>query len=272
MGPVPSIFPLKFSWYGSHCPYNLPRKQSALASRSTLQQNLPMDDLSFIKGESPRNDPFFAEEDRPLCAADLLTASAPGTAGIKRLRDSHHQIAALLASGMAAREVAAATGYSENRIALLKGDPAFKGLLEFYRGKNREQLERVIDRVKVLGLDALAELQERLETNAEDFTNADLMRLLGLTLDRAGFGPTKKLEVRSGLTPEEIAVLKAATVGRERIIDAQTTDAQWSEDRPGNSGRDVLGGSGVRSLPKPGSEGEGESVRAEVGEGAEEAA
>lgn len=230
-----------------------------------------MDDLSFITGSRAPQDPFFAEEERALCAADLLAKSAPGTAAIKRLRDSHHQIAAMLAAGVTATEVAATTGYSEIRISLLQSDPAFKGLLEFYRGRTRESLEKVIDRIKVLGLDALAELQERLDQSPEDFTNADLMRLVGLTMDRAGYGATKKIEVSQGLTREEIEALKQAAKQRERVVDAQTIDAEWSEASPESDGRSEVGGARVLAFSQPRLEGGGEGVREEAGEGAKTA-
>lgn len=74
-------------------------------------------------------------EVRPLTRADLALLALPAvkTDLVKGIRDSHHDVARLLVSGMTLQEVAAATGYSVNRISQLKGSPAFQELMALKR-------------------------------------------------------------------------------------------------------------------------------------------
>src|SRR5215472_1686654 len=52
---------------------------------------------------------------------------------VMRFRDAHHWVAKFLVAGLSVTEVAAATGYSMNRIMQLKQVPAFQNLMEDYR-------------------------------------------------------------------------------------------------------------------------------------------
>jgi hypothetical protein len=61
---------------------------------------------------------------------------------IKRIRDHHHHIARLIAQGKRTTEVAREVGYSISRISILKGDPAFRQLVEMYRA-NYAQLDEI---------------------------------------------------------------------------------------------------------------------------------
>jgi hypothetical protein len=61
---------------------------------------------------------------------------------IKRIRDHHHFIARLIAQGKRTTEVAREVGYSISRISILKGDPAFRQLVEMYRA-NYGQLDEI---------------------------------------------------------------------------------------------------------------------------------
>jgi hypothetical protein len=61
---------------------------------------------------------------------------------IKRIRDHHHHIARLVAQGKRTTEVAREVGYSISRISILKGDPAFRQLVEMYRA-NYAQLDEI---------------------------------------------------------------------------------------------------------------------------------
>lgn len=59
---------------------------------------------------------------------------------IKRIRDHHHFIARLVAKGWRTGDVAREVGYSISRISILKGDPAFRQLVEMYRS-NYDQID-----------------------------------------------------------------------------------------------------------------------------------
>lgn len=65
---------------------------------------------------------------------------------VKRLRDSHHMVARLLALGIRPlRLVAQRTGYTESRIAVLQGDPAFQQLIAEYRKTVDDEYTEVAD-------------------------------------------------------------------------------------------------------------------------------
>ena len=81
----------------------------------------------------------------PLTSIDLedLDKVAERPSSIKRIRDHHHQIARLIAQGRRTTEVAKEVGYSISRISILKGDPAFRQLIEMYR-TNYSQLDEIV--------------------------------------------------------------------------------------------------------------------------------
>ena len=72
---------------------------------------------------------------RPLTEADLSHLREPSARQpIQKLKDSHHRVARLLASGIYKdTEVAAMTGYSVAMIGILKRDPANIELIAHYR-------------------------------------------------------------------------------------------------------------------------------------------
>lgn len=71
-----------------------------------------------------------------LTEADIAE-HRPAKAGgyVKKLRDSHHMVARLVAFGLNNTEVGARTGHTRHHIGLLRKDPAFNDLVEKYRQK-----------------------------------------------------------------------------------------------------------------------------------------
>jgi hypothetical protein len=61
---------------------------------------------------------------------------------LKRIRDHHHFIARLIAQGKRTTEVAKEVGYSISRVSILKGDPAFRQLVEMYKA-NYNQIDQI---------------------------------------------------------------------------------------------------------------------------------
>ena len=143
---------------------------------------------------------------RDLTAEDILALeTAPPieseTPFIAKLRSTHHNLARLLAEGIADVEASMITGYSISRISLLRRDPAFSDLLSYYEEQKREIFLNVHERLSGFGLQVLEELQERLDDNPEKFTVSELRDLMTATLDRGGYGPksTTALDIR--ITP-----------------------------------------------------------------------
>lgn len=157
------------------------------------------------------------EEVRELEEADLaLLGEERGVKphGIKKLRDRHHALARCLADGLTDAEASAVTGYDGSRISVLKGDPAFKELVEFYRANRDAQYVEMHEALAGLGRDAVLELRDRMEDEPEKFTNKELRELVTNLADRTGHGPTSKQEHTH--TVNVGARLEAA---RQRMID-----------------------------------------------------
>ena len=132
-------------------------------------------------------DPQF-EEARELTLDDLGGLPAPAPNRVERLRDSHHALARVLASGLAISEASAITGYSIPRIHRLLEAPAFEELVAFYAARGQAAVANLTDRMSILGHSAAAELQERLDETPDKFSNQGLLKVLEVTADRTGHG------------------------------------------------------------------------------------
>lgn len=111
---------------------------------------------------------------------------------VLKIRNTHHALARLLAEGRKQVEVSAITGYSPSYISTIQNDPAFKNLIAYYKGQVEEQFTSVHERLAALSMLSAEELQERLATDPDSFTNRELNELLELTADRTGFGPQSR--------------------------------------------------------------------------------
>lgn len=161
-------------------------------------------------------------------ASPISTSEAPS---IAKLRQIHHEIARLLASGLNETEVAASTGYSISRVSILKQDPSFKELLAYYSQKSEEVFIDVRKRLAMLGTDAVAELQDRLDFKPDSLTNTQLIEITKATLDRAGYNPVAKSEnVQVLLTGDELARMKSKIGGANvRVVDTLSSGSGLTE-------------------------------------------
>lgn len=142
-----------------------------------------------------------AEVIRPLTAADLALIPAPGYQAngaphLKKIREAHHRLAALVAGGATLREINEETGYSYSRISILKGDPSFAELVEFYK---REATERNIDlvvdlqkRIFALAVDSVDELHSLILDTPEAVSPDQKIDIAKFATDRSGHGPQSK--------------------------------------------------------------------------------
>lgn len=124
---------------------------------------------------------------RGLTSEDLGKLQSPDSLGtspipIQALRASHHNLAQVLARGTPDSEAALITGYSPTRISILKKDPSFAELMASYKTIREHVFVDTLERMKILGLSTLDELQERLETTPERWTNRELMEMAELLL------------------------------------------------------------------------------------------
>ena len=174
---------------------------------------------------------------RPLTAEDAAAAhSAPEGAlptshapVVKQLRSRHHTLAQMLAQGMSEQIAAITSGYSLSRISILKADPAFKELLQYYTTQNKLVAIEVAERMAQLTGEALEELQNRLDEESDSVTNKELMALSEMLLDRTGHGKSQTVKLTHGVDDETLELLKANVNGKKQ---GQITDLSAEDGRP----------------------------------------
>lgn len=111
---------------------------------------------------------------------------------VKRLRDSHHAVAKLLARGMTPTQVSLQTGYAPSRISTLQNDPAFQEMLAFYRQDNEAVAEAVEAQFLGVAMDAKQAIQERLLDEGEEVSLTTLNEIFKTFADRAGYAPIQR--------------------------------------------------------------------------------
>lgn len=124
---------------------------------------------------------------RPLTSEDVPALMNPAPLNSKptplqSIRHSHHQLARLIAAGKPDQEISLITGYSPAYISSLKLGQDFKALLEYYATQKELIFVDVMERMKVLGLNSVDEIQRRFEDSPESFTTQQLMDLSELML------------------------------------------------------------------------------------------
>jgi hypothetical protein len=183
--------------------------------------------------------PIAAVETRQLVEADLaLLATERGVTStpIKRLRDSHHALARALAVGCTPAQAQVITGYSNSRISVLQADPAFQELVSHYRGMETDVHADMVERMKTLGLDALGELQERLEEDPSKFSEGLLLDVVKTLADRTGAGPSTK-QTNVNVSVDYADMIRAARERSARVIDHSPVlapPARPGEEEPGS--------------------------------------
>lgn len=133
-------------------------------------------------------------------------------ASLKDIRHTHHQLARLLALGVDEVKAARVCNYSPSRVSVLKSDPAFIEVLNYYSTQVDDAFVDVVETIKGLSLGALQELSKRLEEKPESLTNTHLIELSKAMLDRSGNGPSSTTNVNARIatvSATEIARIKA---------------------------------------------------------------
>lgn len=182
-----------------------------------------------IGGETPRtkgraSKHISAVKARDLTSADLAllevegnrTTSAPKP--IAKIKNSHHALAKALAGGMKDVEASIVTGYDPSRISILKGDPSFKALIDFYRDNLNAVFADLHQRMSGLSIEAADRLREMLEDDENKVSATVLLDILKTTADRTGYAPTMKAEIKTlHLTPEDLTRLNNETNETNRV-------------------------------------------------------
>lgn len=148
-------------------------------------------DLGSARGGRKPAKPLEVEVVREIVREDLPGIQSPplGSALVPALREvraSHHRLAELIAKGTPGVEISAITGYSQSYISTLQHSPAFAELVDYYSTQNAAIYVDVMDRLRVLGLSTIEELQRRIDESPDKPSLRELMELVQLTV----VGPT----------------------------------------------------------------------------------
>ena len=164
---------------------------------------------------------------RELTAADLqmpakVVTKAPA---IAHLRDRHHALARVLATGTSEGEASVITGYSPSRISILKADPQFQELVSFYRETSTEVVADFRQRMALVGITATAILSDRLEDAPDDISTGLMNDIVKTMADRTGHAPQKgptaqvsihvELQDRMQRARERLAAFNGKTINHE---------------------------------------------------------
>jgi hypothetical protein len=164
---------------------------------------------------------------RPLERADLaaLQQKSTGNATVSKMRDSHHVIARLIASGLTISETAARAGYSATRVGVLvNGNPAMQELIAKYRDIATKAWAESQDEYYAFiysnGLKAQRMIADQLDEADEKNVDVPLNRLLSIAADSADrVGYTKK-STTLNINVDFAAKLEAARKRSAKVIDA----------------------------------------------------
>ncbi len=124
---------------------------------------------------------------RPLTEADLSHLRERSVKqDVQKLKDSHHRVAQLLASGMYKDyEVAAICGYSLAHIKNIKDYPATQDLIAHYRALSFNENADAISETKERSLRIMTKADRRLEDILDDDeTPMSPQQLLAISADR----------------------------------------------------------------------------------------
>lgn len=125
---------------------------------------------------------------------------------LKRIKERHHSVARLIASGVSQTLVAQFSGYDEQYLSVLLNNPAMTELITLYRIEYGKSSEIIAEKLRSVGTQALERIEERIPSMDD---NA-LVQTAKLGLDRSGHGPTStvnKLEEKHIIDHAEIARL-----------------------------------------------------------------
>lgn len=178
--------------------------------------------------------PLSAEVLGPLVVADLeMLGNTKGYSipAIKRISERHHALARCIVAGASMSEAALICGYDISRISILKNDPSFKELLQFYTDSKDRAFRDTQSKLAGIASDALDELQTRLEDAPDKIPLDKLMQLVSLGADRTGNGPssTQTLNLNSGVA-ERLQNARERVANRRTEIDS--TVVPFTKDPP----------------------------------------
>lgn len=175
---------------------------------------------------------------RELTPADIarLDSGERGSIpAVKSLRDSHHRVARLIASGMRLTDVAYETGYSLTRIYTLNATPAFKELVESYRDPENHSFyisrDHYYETLYGNMVKAERQISDRLDKADEEGDLLSIRELASISrdaADRTGYG---KRSMHVNFNGDFATALEKAVKRSSKVIEG-TTEPPATETRP----------------------------------------
>ena len=171
---------------------------------------------------------------RPLTREDMTTLLAPTARGLivspDRIRDSHHRVARMAASGMKQIDIAAKTGYSTHRVCIILGSPAMVDLIAKYREmvdqSFMESTKEEYDMAREIYRKSQRLVLDKLEAAEIDELDIPLRDLNAIRADGEDrFGVTKK-STNINLNADFAAELEAALARSNRVIDERVIEVE----------------------------------------------
>lgn len=153
----------------------------------------------------------------------LSGGGAPGD--LKKLREKHHSVARLIASGLQQSLVATMSGYTPQYVGVLLNSPAMQELVELYRIQYGSSAQIIGEKLRTVALQGVEEIAARLssEEGRKGMSANDLIGVAKLGLDRSGHGPQSSHHIVSenhNIDHAKLAELnaKAKEGSRDRIV------------------------------------------------------
>lgn len=151
----------------------------------------------------------------------------------ERIRDSHHNVARLAASGLAQNEIASRCGFTPSRISMLLQSPAMQELVSYYRAQVNEAWSANRDHYFELVFSNMVKAErmiaDQLDDAEEGATAPKLKDLITIARDGADRTGYMKKEARLNVSASFASQLEAA-ITRSKQVQGETEILQLPQD------------------------------------------
>lgn len=153
--------------------------------------------MALPRGRIAKAKPIVSIRDLTRVDLEALKERRVAVPTVARFRDPHHRLARLCALGLRDRQIAEQSGYSLQRLAAMRTDPAFVELVASYRATVDEEFREEVDAYYSMAtsnmLKAERQIAEKLDEADENGETLPVNQLIAISRDAADrFGYGKK--------------------------------------------------------------------------------